>query len=195
MWPTGGVSLTVFAYMAVVIGGWGSILGAVVGAMMIALFQVVVASFVSYTAAMILLYMAVLWIFIVRPRGPVRRTRAAPGIEAVPWTGPASSFRPWRFRRASTVLVVPCRGAGRARRLCPASASLYDLRFLTLVSIYAIMVLGFQFIFGHVGAVSLAQSTFFGLGGYVTGILGSRSGWTPRSCCPCRLLLRSLWHR
>jgi branched-chain amino acid transport system permease protein len=51
-------------------------------------------------------------------------------------------------------------------------ASLYDLRFLTLVCIYAIMVLGFQFIFGHVGAVSLAQSTFFGLGGYVTGILG-----------------------
>ena len=29
VWPTGGVSLTVFAYMAVVIGGWGSIAGAV----------------------------------------------------------------------------------------------------------------------------------------------------------------------
>ena len=46
----------------------------------------------------------------------------------------------------------------------------YDLRFLTLVCCYAIMVIGFQFIFGHVGAVSLAQSTFFGLGGYVTGL-------------------------
>jgi branched-chain amino acid transport system permease protein len=69
VWPTGGISLTVLAYMAVVIGGWGSIVGAVVGAMVIALFQVLVASFVSYTAAMILLYMAVLWIFIVRPEG------------------------------------------------------------------------------------------------------------------------------
>ncbi|PWT93712.1 MAG: ABC transporter ATP-binding protein [Proteobacteria bacterium] len=55
-------------------------------------------------------------------------------------------------------------------------ASLYDLRFLALVCIYGIMVLGFQFIFGHVGAVSLAQSTFFGLGGYVTGILGAEFG-------------------
>ena len=55
-------------------------------------------------------------------------------------------------------------------------ASLYDLRFLSLVCIYAIMVIGFQFIFGHVGAVSLAQSTFFGLGGYVTGIAGVAFG-------------------
>ena len=69
VWPTGGVTLTVFAYMAVVIGGWGSIPGAVLGAMMIALFQVVVASFVSYTAAAILLYLAVLCVFILRPQG------------------------------------------------------------------------------------------------------------------------------
>jgi branched-chain amino acid transport system permease protein len=67
--PTGGITLTVFAYMAVVIGGWGNIPGAVVGAMLIALFQVVVASFVSYTAATILLYLVVLGVFIVRPQG------------------------------------------------------------------------------------------------------------------------------
>jgi branched-chain amino acid transport system permease protein len=69
VWPTGGITLTVIAYMAVVIGGWGNIPGAVIGAMLIALFQVVVASFVSYTAATILLYLVVLWVFIVRPQG------------------------------------------------------------------------------------------------------------------------------
>jgi branched-chain amino acid transport system permease protein len=67
-------------------------------------------------------------------------------------------------------------------------ASLYDLRFLTLVSIYAIMVLGFQFIFGHVGAVSLAQSTFFGLGGYVTGILGVAFGLDTAVLLPLSVL-------
>ena len=73
--------------------------------------------------------------------------------------------------------LAPCGGADRARSPTRCSyASLYDLRFLTLVCIYAIMVLGFQFIFGHVGAVSLAQSTFFGLGGYVTGIVGVAFG-------------------
>jgi branched-chain amino acid transport system permease protein len=67
--PTGGITLTVFAYMAVVIGGWGNIPGAVVGAMLIALFQVVVASFMSSTAATILLYLVVLSVFLVRPQG------------------------------------------------------------------------------------------------------------------------------
>jgi branched-chain amino acid transport system permease protein len=55
-------------------------------------------------------------------------------------------------------------------------ASLYDLRVLTLCGIYALLVLGFQFVFGHAGAVSLAQATFFGIGGYVTGILSTRFG-------------------
>jgi ABC-type branched-subunit amino acid transport system ATPase component/ABC-type branched-subunit amino acid transport system permease subunit len=67
-------------------------------------------------------------------------------------------------------------------------AGLYDLRFLTLVCIYAIMVLGFQFIFGHVGAVSLAQSTFFGLGGYVTGIVGVAFGFDTAILLPLSIL-------
>jgi branched-chain amino acid transport system permease protein len=53
-----------------------------------------------------------------------------------------------------------------------AGAGPYDLRLLSIAGIYAILVIGFQFLFGYAGAVSLAQSCFFGLGAYVTGILG-----------------------
>jgi branched-chain amino acid transport system permease protein len=53
-------------------------------------------------------------------------------------------------------------------------AGSYDLRILTICGIYALLVLGFQFVFGHAGAASLAQATFFGIGGYVTGILATR---------------------
>ena len=56
-------------------------------------------------------------------------------------------------------------------------AGSYDLRVLTLCGIYALLVLGFQFVFGHAGAVSLAQATFFGIGGYITGILATRFGF------------------
>jgi branched-chain amino acid transport system ATP-binding protein/branched-chain amino acid transport system permease protein len=56
-------------------------------------------------------------------------------------------------------------------------ANPYDLRILTLCGIYALLVLGFQFVFGHAGAVSLAQATFFGIGGYITGILATRFGF------------------
>ncbi len=50
----------------------------------------------------------------------------------------------------------------------------YDLRLLTICGVQALLVLGFQFIFGHAGAVSLAQSAFFGVGAYSTGILATR---------------------
>ena len=56
------------------------------------------------------------------------------------------------------------------------AASPYDTRVLTIAGVYALLVLGYQFIFGHAGTLSLAQGTFFGLGAYVTGILGTRYG-------------------
>ncbi|MBI3513454.1 MAG: branched-chain amino acid ABC transporter ATP-binding protein/permease [Proteobacteria bacterium] len=56
--------------------------------------------------------------------------------------------------------------------------SAYHLRVLTVAGIYALMVLGYHFIFGHAGALALTQGAFFGLGAYVTGILGSQLAWS-----------------
>jgi branched-chain amino acid transport system permease protein len=55
-------------------------------------------------------------------------------------------------------------------------ANPYGLRVLTVAGVYALAVTGYQMIFGQAGALSLAQGTFFGLGAYVTGILGSKFG-------------------
>ena len=65
-------------------------------------------------------------------------------------------------------------GAGALAAYAIFFASSYDQRLLTVAGIYVIMVLGYQFIFGHAGALSLAQGAFFGVGAYVTGILGSQ---------------------
>ena len=56
------------------------------------------------------------------------------------------------------------------------AGSAYELRIFTLVGIYALLALGYQFIFGHAGALSLTQGTFFGVGAYVTAILGTKYG-------------------
>ncbi|HXA70384.1 MAG TPA: ABC transporter ATP-binding protein, partial [Stellaceae bacterium] len=56
-------------------------------------------------------------------------------------------------------------------------ASPYELRVLTLAGCQALLVMGYQFIFGHAGALSLAQGAFFGLGAYATAILGTRYHW------------------
>lgn len=56
-------------------------------------------------------------------------------------------------------------------------ASPYDHRVLTFAGVYALLVIGYQFIFGHGGALALTQGAFFGLGAYISGILGARYAW------------------
>ncbi|MFN0042427.1 MAG: ABC transporter permease subunit [Alphaproteobacteria bacterium] len=50
----------------------------------------------------------------------------------------------------------------------------YALRVLSTAGTFALLVMGYQFVFGHLGALSLAQGAFFGLGAYATAILSSR---------------------
>ena len=79
--PTDGTGYMLKAYIAVVIGGWGSIPGAVAGALLIALFEVVYPSLpllvpalpsswvFSETMATIILYAVLLAVLLLRPRG------------------------------------------------------------------------------------------------------------------------------
>jgi branched-chain amino acid transport system permease protein len=80
--PSDGTNYIVKAYIAVAIGGWGSIPGAVAGALLIALFEVLFPSLpllvpalsewsalFSQTSAAILLYAALLAILFFRPQG------------------------------------------------------------------------------------------------------------------------------
>lgn len=84
--PTDGTNYIIKAYIAVTIGGWGSLAGAVLGALLIALFEVIYPQLpillpigdtqaawkqvvFSQTSATILLYVAVLVILFWRPQG------------------------------------------------------------------------------------------------------------------------------
>jgi branched-chain amino acid transport system permease protein len=64
----------------------------------------------------------------------------------------------------------------------------YDLRVFGLAGIYAILVLGYQFIFGHAGALALTQGMFFGLAAYITAVLGTRLGWPAAATLPLSIL-------
>lgn len=67
--PSDGGTLILKAYIAVVIGGWGSLRGAAAGAMLIAIFEVGVATISSQPLAEGLLYIVVLLVLFVRPQG------------------------------------------------------------------------------------------------------------------------------
>jgi branched-chain amino acid transport system permease protein len=67
--PQAGGDLILKAYIAVTIGGWGSVPGAVAGALLIALFEVAVSAVLSAPMALGALYVTLLAILLVRPQG------------------------------------------------------------------------------------------------------------------------------
>ena len=78
-----------------------------------------------------------------------------------------------RFRAdALLLLAVAAYGA-----YAFATGSSYTLRVFSVAGIYALTAMGYQFVFGHAGALALSQGTFLGLGAYTSGILALRLGW------------------
>jgi len=67
--PTDGAAFMLKAYIATVVGGWGRVWGAATAALGIAVFEVIVATAVSYLVAEALLYLGVLVLLMVRPQG------------------------------------------------------------------------------------------------------------------------------
>lgn len=65
----------------------------------------------------------------------------------------------------------------------------YGARVVATAGTYALLILGYHFIFGQVGALSLAQGTFFGLGAYVTAVCATRWGWGFEITFPLSILL------
>jgi branched-chain amino acid transport system permease protein len=57
------------AYIAVTLGGWGRLDGAVIAALAIGLFEVIMATLVSYVVAEALLFAALLLVLFFRPSG------------------------------------------------------------------------------------------------------------------------------
>ena len=53
----------------------------------------------------------------------------------------------------------------------------FGQRMVTLIGVYALMGLGYQLIFGHLGALNLAQGALFGVGAYATALLAPALGW------------------
>jgi len=98
----------------------------------------------------------------------------------------ATSAQPSSIRAAHAPWLV---GAALLALYAAFMGDIYGLRLLTQAGIYALLVIGYQFVFGHAGAFSLAQGAFFGLGAYVTGILGAKLGWGFAATFPLSILL------
>ncbi len=72
--PADGGLFMLKAYIAVTLGGWGRLDGAALAALLIGVFEVVTAAYLSYVVAEALLYAALLLVLLVRPSGLLGET-------------------------------------------------------------------------------------------------------------------------
>jgi branched-chain amino acid transport system permease protein len=68
----------------------------------------------------------------------------------------------------------------------------YAVRLATLAGAQALLVLGYQLVFGHAGALSLAQGALFGLGAYVAALLSLHAPWAAALTLPVAALAAML---
>jgi len=55
----------------------------------------------------------------------------------------------------------------------------YYLNVLIFIGIHSIIAIGLDLLMGYTGQISLGHAAFFGLGGYLSGVLSAKWGWTP----------------
>ena len=149
--PTQGAGHMLKAYIAVALGGWGSVPGALLGALGIGLFETFVAGALRRCLGVgRTLYLRARGAG-VQAAGPVRRARRPAGL---------------KMRLAPFWLVL---------LVLPPLVALWVLppfgqRMVTLAGIYGLMGLGYQLVFGQLGALNLAQGALFGLGAYAAAL-------------------------
>ncbi|HEX7967129.1 MAG TPA: ABC transporter permease [Stellaceae bacterium] len=158
------LAIIVEAFVVVVVGGMGSITGAYVAALLVAVVQAFgIVAFPKATLVTIFLVMAVVLAF--RPYGlfgrPLPEPRVAAGdVLRAPQRG---SWRWWLPALALLVCVPPLIGG-------------YTLTLLTEIVILALFAASLHFMMGPGGMASFGHAAFFGLGAYGAALAAHNGG-------------------
>ena len=150
--PQMGVGFLIPAFLSILVGGTGSLLGALLGTTLIAGSSTVVSS---------------VWTPDRRADGGVRAGhRGDPHVSAGPDRRPALTCVPRRMRCALIVAVWACSCAVAAR----VERVEADRSSAQLVS-YGIFAMSLSFVWGQAGLLCFGQAIFFGMGAYAMAVL------------------------
>jgi len=158
-------------FVVVVVGGLGSILGAYLASLLIALLRV--AAVANADAALfgvgvwqlelVLVFLVMALVLVVRPTGLLGRAEMARSPRALP---PAPPLRPagrrWQAAAAAVVALLA---------FMPWLAGPYSLSLLSEALVLALFAASLQFASGVGGMISFGHAAYFGFGAYASGLL------------------------
>jgi branched-chain amino acid transport system permease protein len=168
-----GEPILILAFVVIVVGGIGSVRGALVGSLLVGLVDTfgrfLLPQALGFTAGRALsamsIYVLMAAMLYFRPAGLFPAPLAAAGAPAPAGAAAASAAPP--VPRAALAVVLA------ALLVLPFLDEPFYTRLATRIMIYGIAALSLDLIFGIGGMVSFGHAAFLGIGGYAVGILAS----------------------
>jgi branched-chain amino acid transport system permease protein len=153
------------------LGGFGSYFGAVVGGVVLGIIEALATGYLSSLYGESFELVALIVILVLRPEGLLRgaaraRQDVADAAGVVHFVPRASK---WLGRFVFLALVVVIGGY-------PLLGYTSELRDINLVGITALVLIGMDVLMGYLGMVSLGQSAFMAVGGYVAALTAMHLG-------------------
>jgi branched-chain amino acid transport system permease protein len=164
------LDILLYALIVVVVGGPGSVLGTLVGALIIGLVDAFGKAFFP-DLAMFTMYLVLILMLLIKPSGILGRSR---NVEETP-LGLTSPMTP-SVPRGFLIKYGPYFICILVFMLLPPLLPRYLQSMITKIVIFSIFALSLNLIWGYTGLISLGHATYFGLGAYTSTILIMRMG-------------------
>lgn len=165
VFPGLGTEVIIVSFVVVVIGGLGSLWGALVGSILIGILETVgIIVFPEFEMALIYLLMVV--VLVVRPWGLFGKPLKIKSLAEKNLSLEAQEISPVHFSTHYALRLIPF----VVLLILPVFISRYYQYLMTQIFVAALMAIAFNLLLGTTGLLSFGQAAFFGVGAYTVGL-------------------------
>lgn len=181
IWPTMGLPLGIKGFTAALLGGITSIPGAIVGGLLLGVFEALTSGYLGSIYRNLIAYTLLLLVLFLRPQGLFGKSGldALGGAQAAGGAVPSTSLMASPFQTAEPPAITTpwwlaallLAGAATFPFWAPDSTWVH---ILGLAFVYAILAVSLTVVAGTAGQVSVGHAGIWGVGAYVAAILTTR---------------------
>ncbi len=184
IWPTMGIPLGIKGFTAALLGGISSIPGAIVGGLLLGVFESLASGYLGSIYRNLIAYTLLLLVLFFRPQGLFgsRGLEALGGAQAAGGAVPSTSLMSSPFQTSEPRAITTPLWLGALLVAAAASFPLWApdttwVHILGLAFVYAILAVSLTIVSGTAGQISVGHAGIWGVGAYVAAIVTTR--WAP----------------
>ncbi len=170
VYPTMGDTLIVKAFVITILGGMGSIFGAIIGGYILGLIEALGAMYISVDYKDAFAFAVLVLVLAVRPQGLFGKV-------------------PSLMRQGSKTGLMVAGALLVALAIPYLVTNDYLFHLIIMAVIWSILATSLNLVLGYTGLLSLAHGAFFGLGAYTSALLVTKCDWNFWATIPPAMLV------